>query len=342
MTSRKILITGGAGYIGSHVVKQLGNQGHQAIILDDLSTGTAESVLHGELIIGDLGDADLVLSLLQDYAIDTVMHFAAHTCVPESMIDPIKYYQNNTCKSATLLQCCQKVGIKHFIFSSTAAVYGNPRHGVANENTPTRPINPYGASKLMTERMLQDLSDASSMNHVTLRYFNVAGADPEGRLGLSKPNSTLLIKVACETALGIRPWLAVFGTDFPTVDGTGVRDYIHVSDLADAHLKALDYLYSKGKSVTLNCGYGHGYSVNEVLAAVERVHGAPLPIRQESPRVGDPPMLIADADRIRALLNWTPNFDDLDFIVKTALDWEKKLLKRKRVHHRSFDAVVSL
>ncbi|KPK10614.1 MAG: UDP-glucose 4-epimerase [Acidithiobacillales bacterium SG8_45] len=325
MPKKGILVTGGAGYIGSHVVRQLGEAGEHVVVLDNLSTGFAKSVLYGELVVGDTGDKALVERILVDHDVDTVMHFAAHTVVPESVENPLKYYGNNTCSSRSLLACCEAAGVKHFIFSSTAAVYGIPEDGVATEESPTIPINPYGTSKLMTEWMLRDLSAASDLRHVALRYFNVAGSDPECRIGQSTPKATLLVKVACETSVGKRPHVSIFGTDYPTPDGTGVRDYIHVEDLADAHLKALDYLRQGGKSVTLNCGYGHGYSVREVLDSVVKVSGAPLDIREESRRAGDPPMLIAKADRARSLLNWTPRYDDLALIVKTSLAWEQKL-----------------
>ena len=325
MAGGKVLVTGGAGYIGSHVVKQLGSRNEHLIILDDLSTGSAGAVLYGEVVVGDIGDARLVTRLLYEHNIDTVLHFAAHTCVPESTSDPLKYYSNNTCKTRTLLQCCQNAGVKHFVFSSTAAVYGIPADGIASESTPTLPINPYGTSKLMSEWMLRDVSTATDMRYVVLRYFNVAGCDPEGQIGHSTPHSTLLIKVACETAVGKRPCISIFGNDFTTPDGTGVRDYIHVEDLASAHLKALDYLRVGGKSAILNCGYGNGYSVLEVLTAVERANGKKLPTRIEPRRLGDPPKLIADAAQIRRLWNWKPKYDDLDCIVQTALDWEKRL-----------------
>jgi UDP-glucose 4-epimerase len=321
---RTVLVTGGAGYIGSHVVKQLGEAGENIVVLDNLSTGFAGAVLYGKLIEGDTGDRELVDRILNEYAVDAVMHFAAHTIVPESVADPLKYYRNNTCASRNLLDCCQRAGVKHFIFSSTAAVYGMPPDGVASEDSPLQPINPYGSSKLMTEWMLRDLSAASNLHHVVLRYFNVAGSDPAGRIGQSTAKATLLIKVACEVAVGKRSQVAIFGTDYPTADGTGIRDYIHVEDLADAHLKALGYLRQGGQSATLNCGYGHGSSVREVLQAVERVHGSPLRVREESRRAGDPPVLIAQADRIKTVLGWQPRFDDLDFIVKTSLDWERK------------------
>lgn len=327
--SGKILVTGGAGYIGSHVVRQLTEAGEPVVVLDNLSTGFADAVVGAELIIGDTGDRERVTRLLDEHDVDTVLHFAAHTIVPESVENPLKYYGNNTCSTRNLLACCDAAGVKHFIFSSTAAVYGIPDGPECNENSALAPINPYGTSKLMSEMMLRDLGLAGDMRHVILRYFNVAGSDPEGRIGQSTEKATLLIKVAAEVAVGKREQLYVFGTDYPTADGTGVRDYIHVDDLADAHIKALDYLRRDGASVTLNCGYGHGYSVREVVDAVNRVNGKPIPVKEEQRRAGDPPTLIARADRIRDTLGWTPKYDDLDFIVKTALDWERKLLEKK-------------
>jgi UDP-glucose 4-epimerase len=318
-----ILVTGGAGYIGSHVVRQLGESGKQVLILDTLSTGFKEAVIHGKLIVGDTGDRALVSRLLSEYNIKTVMHFAAHTIVPESIAHPLKYYANNTCSTRNLLECCAQANIKHFIFSSTAAVYGIPSIPLASEDTPTAPINPYGTSKLMSEWMLRDLSAAGDLRYVSLRYFNVAGSDPRGRIGQSTRNATLLIKVACEAAVGKRASVTIFGTDYPTPDGTGIRDYIHVEDLADAHIKALDYLEQGGASSILNCGYGHGYSVREVLSVVERVSGQALNIFEHDRRPGDPHVLIAAADRIQKVLGWIPRYDDLGLIVKTSLDWEK-------------------
>ncbi len=330
MAQRKgILVTGGAGYIGSHVVAMLGEAGERVVTLDNLSTGFAESVLCGDLVIGDTGDRETVASVLREYDVDTVMHFAAKTIVPESVAKPLVYYDNNTVATRNLLQCCDEAGVRHFVFSSTAAVYGNPADGVCSEDSPVAPINPYGTSKLMSEWMLRDLAAATSLRYVSLRYFNVAGSDPDGRIGQSTEKATLLIKVAAETAIGKRPSISIFGTDYPTPDGTGVRDYIHVTDLADAHLKALAYLRNGGDSTVLNCGYGHGFSVREVLQTVEKVSGNKLKIEEQPRRAGDPPMLIARADRIRELLGWSPQFDDLRVIVKTALDWESKLLARE-------------
>jgi len=320
------LVTGGAGYIGSHVVRQLGERGERVVVLDNLSTGFRSAVLHGTLVIGDTGDQQLVGRLLQEHGVDTVMHFAAHTIVPESVSNPLKYYGNNTCSTRSLLQNCQAAGVRNFVFSSTAAVYGIPDGGIAAEDSPTQPINPYGTSKLMSEWMLRDLSAASSLRYVVLRYFNVAGSDPGVRIGQSTINGTLLTKVACETAVGKRPHVSIFGTDYPTPDGTGVRDYIHVEDLAGAHLKALGYLRAGGESKTLNCGYGHGYSVREVVAMVNRLNGQPIKAVEGPRRAGDPPSLVAKAQRVREILGWQPQFDDLQAIVKSQLAWERRLL----------------
>lgn len=323
--SKSILVTGGAGYIGSHVVKQLGQAGENVIVLDNLSKGFKEAVLYGELVVGDTGDKRLVSRILADHDIDTVMHFAAHTIVPESVSDPMKYYWNNTCSTRNLLECCAEQEVKHFIFSSTAAVYGMPDDGLATEESVLAPINPYGTSKLMSEWMLRDLSSATDLNHVALRYFNVAGCDPEGKIGQSTPEATLLIKVACEAAVGKRDAVYIFGTDYPTPDGTGIRDYIHVEDLANAHISALNYLREGGESTTLNCGYGHGYSVREVLDTVDKVNGLPLNIIEESRRAGDPPQLIAGVEKIHQILSWAPKYDNLEVIVRTALDWERAI-----------------
>ena len=330
MNNKTILVTGGAGYIGSHVVKLLGQQSEKIVVLDDLSTGNREAALFGELIEGNTADSELVSRVLSEHDIDTVMHFAAHTIVPESVTNPLKYYRNNTAATRNLLECCQDHKVSNFIFSSTAATYGNPSDdsGPCTETFPTAPINPYGMSKLMSEHMLQDLAAASDMRHVILRYFNVAGSDPDGEIGQSTANATLLIKVAAEVALGKRKELKIFGTDYPTPDGTGVRDYIHVTDLAAAHLSALDYLRKGGESTLLNCGYGKGFSVREVVDSVERQHGEKLNVSEEPRRAGDPAALIAGVDKIAKTLDWTPQFNDLDKIVESALNWEKKLMAK--------------
>jgi len=322
-----ILVTGGAGYIGSHVVRQLGDAAEKIIVLDNLGRGFRQAVTAGEFIVGDVGDFALVSRLLAAHGIDTVMHFAAHTIVPESVALPLKYYGNNTCNTRSLLQACVENGVKNFIFSSTAAVYGMPDQGYADEESPTRPINAYGSSKLMSEWMLRDVAAVNDMRYVVLRYFNVAGAHPGGKIGQSTQGATLLTKVACEALVGKRPHVAVFGSDYPTPDGTGMRDYLHVEDLAAAHLNALEYLRGNGSSVTLNVGYGHGYSVREVLHMVESVGGKSLLIREEPRRAGDPAYLVARADRIRRELGWQPRYDDLKAIVTHSLAWERKLLE---------------
>jgi UDP-glucose 4-epimerase len=320
-----ILVTGGAGYIGSHTVLQLRARGEQVVVLDNLSTGFRQAVIDAPLVVAEVGDREQVLAVIRRYGVDTVMHFAAHTIVPESVRDPLKYYGNNTCSTRNLLQVCNETGIRHVVFSSTAAVYGIPNGDYAEESSPTVPINPYGTSKLMSEWMLRDLSLATDLRHVVLRYFNVAGSDPSGRIGQSTRLATLLVKVACEASVGKRPHVSIFGTDYPTPDGTGVRDYIHVEDLATAHLAALDYLRKGGESSTFNCGYGHGYSVREVLDAVQRVSGKPLTIREEPRREGDPPVLVARAERVRSVLAWQPKLDNLETIVRTSLGWEERL-----------------
>jgi UDP-glucose 4-epimerase len=325
VSNGSVLVTGGAGYIGSHVVRQLGETHEKVIVLDNLSKGFRQAVTSGELVVGDVGDQALVSRLMAEHRIDTVMHFAAHTIVPESVAQPLKYYGNNTCSTRALLQACLDNQVKNFVFSSTAAVYGMPEEGYADEQSPTRPINAYGTSKLMSEWMLRDVAAVNDFRYVALRYFNVAGSHPEGRIGQATPGATLLTKVACEAMVGKRTHVSVFGSDYPTPDGTGMRDYLHVEDLAAAHLNALDYLRNDGKSVTLNVGYGHGYSVREVLRMVETVGGKPLVIREEPRRAGDPAYLVARADRIRAELGWQPRYDDLNAIVSHSLAWERKL-----------------
>ncbi len=322
-----ILVTGGAGYIGSHTVQQLTSRGESVVVLDNLSTGFRQALQGVTLVEGDVGNQQLVTALLREHNVHTVIHFAAHTIVPESVSNPLKYYGNNTCQTRSLLASCQAHGVKHFVFSSTAAVYGIPASGLCAEDALLAPINAYGTSKLMSEWMLRDLGAVTDLRYVVLRYFNVAGSDPAGRIGQSTRKATLLVKVACEASVGKRDSISIFGTDYLTPDGTGVRDYIHVQDLARAHLLAADYLAAGGQSQTLNCGYGHGFSVREVLRSVERVSGKPLNIIEQPRRAGDPPALIASSDRIRTVLGWKPELDDLDGIVTSSLAWEQKLLR---------------
>jgi UDP-glucose 4-epimerase len=320
-----VLVTGGAGYIGSHVVRQLGEAGERVLVIDNLVKGFRQAVTAGDLVVADVGDQALVSRLMGEYQVDTVMHFAAHTIVPESVALPLKYYGNNTCATRGLLQACLDNGVKNVVFSSTAAVYGIPEGGIAGEDSPTQPINAYGTSKLMTEWMLRDVAAVNPLRYVALRYFNVAGSHPGGLIGQATPGATLLTKVACEAMVGKRTHVSVFGSDYPTPDGTGMRDYLHIEDLASAHLDALRYLRGGGKSTTLNVGYGHGYSVREVLRMVETVGGKPLTVREEARRPGDPAYLVARADRIRTELGWQPRYDDLSAIVASSLAWERKL-----------------
>lgn len=323
-----LLVTGGAGYIGSHVVAQLGARGERIVVLDNLSTGHSRAVLHGRLVVGDIGDQRLLRALFREYRIETVVHFAARIVVPESVASPLEYYDSNTARARTLLAECHRAGVTQFIFSSTAAVYGDLATTQASETSLTAPLNPYGRSKLMTEWMLADLSAASAMRHVILRYFNVAGCDGLGRLGQDTPDATHLIKVACQHAVGLRPDLEIFGTDYPTPDGTCVRDYIHVEDLAAAHLDALDYLRAGRESLTANCGYGHGFSVREVIDALGRIHGQRLKVRESDRRAGDMASIVANSNLIRERLHWQPTRDNLDLILTSALAWERKRLER--------------
>ena len=322
-----VLVTGGAGYIGSHAVLALRGAGYRVIVVDDLSTGHRRAVPDDVAFAeGDIADASLVARLLVDHRVRAIMHFAGSIIVPESVENPLKYYHNNTVKTCALLATAVGAGVPHFIFSSTAAVYGMPETVPVPEDASKAPINPYGTSKLMSEMMLADIAQAHPINYAALRYFNVAGADPAGRSGQSTANATHLIKVAVEAALGKRGGVAVFGTDFDTPDGSGVRDYIHVSDLADAHVAALQHLETNpAESVTLNCGYRQGYSVLDVLDAVERVSGTRLSRRMEARRSGDPAQLIAENARILETLDWTPRLADLDTIVAHALAWERQL-----------------
>ena len=324
-----LLVTGGAGYIGSQMVHELVDAGERVVVLDDLSTGFRWAVPEGApLVIGETGDQALVARLIRDHEVDSIIHFAASIVVPDSVRDPLGYYRNNTVNSRALIESAVRNGIRHFVFSSTAAVYGNPAAVPIGEDAPTLPISPYGWSKLMTEIMLRDASHAHGMGHVILRYFNVAGADPQGRTGQSSAAATHLIKVAAETALGLRPKLEIFGTDYPTPDGTCIRDYIHVSDLADAHKLALHYLRSGGIPLTLNCGYGHGFSVREVIETVKRVSTIDFKIENAPRREGDPARIVAASERIRDALGWRPRYDDLPTIVAHALAWERQLMAR--------------
>jgi UDP-glucose 4-epimerase len=324
-SNKKILITGGAGYIGSHIVTLLGKNNYDFVVLDNLSTGRKDSVLFGELVVGSLEDHDFVDQLMKKYSFDAVIHFAGSIIVPESVTDPIKYYKNNTENSLNLISLCLKNKINKFIFSSTAAVYGYPEGGIATEESLKNPINPYGRSKLMTEWMLEDVSNAHDFNYVALRYFNVAGANVEGLVGQCSKTSTHLLKIASETALGKRTSMSVFGTDYETRDGTCIRDYIHADDLAQAHLDALTYLQNGGKSEILNCGYGEGFTVNEVITRVKKITGVDFKVEHSPRRAGDPGILMSKADKIKKVLGFKPKYNDLDLIIKTAVDWEKKL-----------------
>jgi UDP-glucose 4-epimerase len=322
-----ILVTGGAGYIGSHMVLELLDAGESVIVLDNLSTGYDWAVpKSAPLIVGDTGDQALVTKLLREHNVEAIIHFAASIVVPESVRDPLAYYRNNTVNSRALIECAVNNGVRHFIFSSTAAVYGNPAQIPVREDSPTAPISPYGWSKLMSEVMLRDATRAHDLHHVVLRYFNVAGADPRGRSGQTSKAATHLIKVAAETALGLRPKIEVFGTDYATPDGTCVRDYIHVSDLVRAHLDALRYLRIGGQSQTLNCGYGHGFSVFEVVEMVKRVSGVDFKVDIAPRRAGDPASIVANSQLARETLGWEPRFDDLSKIVAHALAWERALM----------------
>ena len=321
-----ILVTGGAGYIGSHMIHALIDAGEAVTVLDNLSAGFKWAIPVGvPLVIGETGDQALVARLIAEQEVSAIIHFAASIVVPDSVADPLGYYRNNTVNSRALIECAVKGGVKHFIFSSTAAVYGNPAKVPISEDDPVAPMSPYGSSKLMTEIMLRDAGLAHGLDYVILRYFNVAGADPQLRTGQSTRGATHLIKVAVETALGKRAKMDVFGTDYPTPDGTCIRDYIHVADLVQAHCDALAYLRSGGRSVTLNCGYGRGFSVLDVIDAVKRASGVDFRVDRGGPRPGDPVQIVAQAERARELLGWRPQFDDLVTIVTHALAWERKL-----------------
>lgn len=321
-----VLVTGGAGYIGSHMVLALLDAGERVVVLDNLSTGFRAAVPPAATLVeGNVGDAALVGRVIGEHGVRAIIHFAGSIVVPDSVADPLGYYHNNTSNSRTLIEAAVKGGVKRFIFSSTAAVYGNPQEIPVKEDAPLKPVSPYGTSKLMTEWMLADTAFAHDFNYVALRYFNVAGADPQGRTGQSTPRATHLIKVACETALGKRPSMDVFGTDYPTADGTCVRDYIHVTDLVAAHMVALRHLDGGGASDVFNCGYSSGYSVFEVIDAVKRASGGPFPVNLAPRRPGDAEAIVADSSKIRSKLGWSPMLDNLDLIVTHALTWEKSL-----------------
>ncbi|MGI9501156.1 MAG: UDP-glucose 4-epimerase GalE [Geminicoccaceae bacterium] len=327
--SRTLLVTGGAGYIGSHVVKALIARGEDVVVFDNLSTGFAWSIEGAELVVGDLGDKEALETLFAVNHFEAVLHFAANIWVGESVRDPAKYYRNNVANALNLFETAGKHHTPHLIFSSTAAVYGEPDAALLDETLPSAPINPYGASKMMAERLLADVANASAMTFAILRYFNVAGADPGGRIGEATPDNSHLVKIACETALGHRPAMSINGTDYPTADGTCVRDYIHVEDLAIAHVAALDHLRKGNASTICNCGYGHGQSVREVVDMVKEVTGVDFAVREGPRRLGDPPVLVADNAKIRSVLGWQPKYGDLRFIVETAWRWERILEERR-------------
>lgn len=325
MSNSPILVTGGAGYIGSHVILALHDCGYPIVVLDNLSSGNIEVVpSYCEFIQGNAGNNQLVSEIIKQHKINAVMHFAGSIVVEESVQNPLKYYQNNTEVSRSLIQTCVQENIKNFIFSSTAAVYGNPLHVPITENEAIAPVNPYGHSKAMTEQVLKDVSASTDLCYIALRYFNVAGADPKGRTGQLTKQSTHLIKVACELALGKRESMSLFGNDYDTPDGTCVRDFIHVSDLATAHIKALQYLLSNRESTIMNCGYGDGYSVHQVLSTLQDIIQKPLNVQLTDRRPGDPANLVADNQRLRSTTDWTPQFNELKTILTHALEWEKK------------------
>src|SRR6266700_2967712 len=325
-----VLVTGGAGYIGSHMVHALAEAGESVVVIDNLSTGFSTVLPEAvPLFIGDAGDENLVEGVIAQHGVDSIVHFAGSVVVPDSMRDPLGYYRNNTMTTRSLLNAAVKSGVSRFIFSSTAAVYGNPEQVPVPETAPTRPLSPYGSSKLMTEIMLHDVAAAHGISYAVLRYFNVAGADPLARIGLATVGATHLLKIAVEAATGQRAKIDVFGTDYPTPDGSCIRDFIRVSDLAQAHRAALSYLHGGGRSATLNCGYGRGYSVLETIEAVRRVSGRNFAVQYSPRRPGDIMTMVADTSRIRAALDWTPQYDDLDTIAAHALAWEEKLSRER-------------
>jgi UDP-glucose 4-epimerase len=324
----KILVTGGAGYIGSHTVKKLGEAGYEVVVYDNLSTGSAAAIVYGELCQGELSDPQSLSQVFEQHRFDAVLHFAASISVPESLEQPLDYYANNTSNVINVLQCCKNFNVNQFVFSSTAAVYGEVRESPVEESSPTIPINPYGKSKLMSESIIRDYAQASELKYVILRYFNVAGADSSGKIGQMGKKAAHLIKVGCDAALGIRPFASIYGTDYQTKDGTGIRDYIHVEDLAAAHVDALKYLERESTSQILNCGYGNGYSVKEVLSKIKEVSGVDFPVVETPRREGDPACVIASGKKIREVIGWNPQHNSLDKIVRSALAWEAKKLKQ--------------
>ncbi|SMF75243.1 UDP-glucose 4-epimerase GalE [Pseudobacteriovorax antillogorgiicola] len=344
MPESSILVTGGCGYIGSHVVRQLSECGYQVVIIDNLSTGSKENLIYDEkLVVGDISDSKLVESVFSQYRFDAVFHFAASIIVPESVKMPLKYYRNNTVNSINIFDACIRYGVNKIVFSSTAAVYGENELLQVTEDSPLNPTNPYARSKLMDEYVLSDMRAAlPNLSYVILRYFNVAGSDLLGRIGPRNPNATHLIKVACEAALGIRDKVTIFGTDYPTHDGTCIRDYIHVEDLAKAHLESYRYLRDGGDSIVLNCGYGRGLSVREVLKAVELAHRKPIKVSEGYRRIGDVSSVIANSNRIKKLLNWRPVYEDISSIVESAYHWEKKLIRNSNSERRIFSVNQSL
>ncbi|WP_287190158.1 UDP-glucose 4-epimerase GalE [Syntrophothermus sp.] len=322
-----ILVTGGAGYIGSHVVKALGQAGYDVVVYDNLSTGHEWAVLYGKLIRGDVRDQEALDKVFKQHSIDAVMHFAAHIVVPESVRQPLKYYLNNVTGSLSLLEAMKRNGLRKFIFSSSAAVYGIPDKIPITEENRLDPINPYGQTKAVVEKVLADMAYAQDLDYVALRYFNVAGADPQARIGEGKEDATHIITMCVRTAAGLRPCLEIFGTDYPTPDGTCIRDYIHVDDLAQAHLLALEHLLAGGKSRVYNCGYSRGYSVLQVVEAAKKVTGVDFPVKYSGRREGDPPALVAGATKLQAELGFTPRYDNLDYIIETAWRWEQKRIR---------------
>lgn len=324
--NKSVLVTGGCGYIGSHVCCQLSESGYKVIVVDDLSTGHEDALLHQEILVkGNCGDRKLMTELMEQYQIESVLHFAGSIIVPESIQLPLEYYHNNVANTLALLEAVKDQQIKHFILSSSAAVYGDDHLGPIDEQAPTRPIHPYGKSKLVDEWMLDDFAAVNPTTYAAIRYFNVAGADADLRIGQSSKVSTHLIKIACEVATGKREQMSVYGEDYNTPDGSCVRDYVHVVDLARAHLAALEYLEKGGASLAVNCGYNRGYSVKEVVAAIEQVHGSPLNKVIGERRPGDVAQLVAKAEKIQGVMNWTPQYADLKKIIESALAWEKKL-----------------